>query len=270
MPASVDFRLADKALRLLDKELRSQERKVRLGAAIALSKTASRAREEIQREMGRVFDRPTRYTMNALWAKGATAKGTAPLQASVKIKDAELNNNRNNGIPPVNYLIHQVEGGQRQRKRHESMLQQIGVMPDGWRAVPGEAAKLDRYGNMATGQLIQILSYFQAFRGVGYKSDSTEKTRARLKRAGKRKYGIAYFVAYPGRERTKHLHPGIYMRQYGALGAALRPVLMFVKSASYQPRLDFYGIANRTFDKWIDHELDDAIAFVRKPKGSKR
>lgn len=263
--AGLDLRLATKVAAALEKELRNQERKARLGAAIALTKTAKRAEKAIYKQMASVFDRPTRYTMNALFVKPASAKSTAKeLTASVKIKDAQL---KNNAVPPVNYLIHQVEGGARQAKRFESALAKAGVMPAGFRAVPGKGAQLDQYGNMTGAQIVQILSYFRAFPELGYRANSTDKTRAKLKRGTKRKRGVSYFAAYPGARRTAHLRPGIYMKSYGALGASSPvPVLIFVRSVIYKPRLDFYGIARKTFDMHIDEELDNAIDFLRKPK----
>lgn len=268
--AGLDLKLASRQAQVLEREVARQEKQVRLGAAIALTKTARRAEDAIKAKMVEVFDRPTRYTLNATFVKPASAgtKGSqVDLTASVKIKDAEL---KNQGVVPVNYLIHQIDGGTRQSKRFERALQRIGVLPEGWLVVPGRAADLDQYGNMKPSQIVQILSYFQAFGETGYRANSTADTRAKLQRGGRKRYGIAYFAAIPGRARTAHLQPGIYLRQYGGLGVALRPVVIFVKSARYTPRLDFYGIARRTFDQWIDHELDAAIHFVQQPKPKAR
>lgn len=265
--AAFDMQLANRQLRVLEKEIGKAEKQVRLGAAIALTKTAKRAQDAIRQEMPKVFDRPTRYTLNATYVKparaGTKAGSKTDLTASVKIKDAEL---KNQVVPPVNYLVHQVEGGRRQQKRFEVALQRIGILPAGWLAVPGKGAELDAYGNIKASQIVQILSYFQAFGETGYRANSTEATRAKLKRGGRRRYGRAYFAAIPGRPRSRHLQPGVYLRQYGAFGTALRPVLIFIRKATYSPRLPFYDIARETFDKWIDHELDAAIDFVRQPK----
>lgn len=270
--AGFSAKLGKKAVALLEKELREQERKIKLGGAIALTRTAIRAKSEIEIEMLKVFDRPTRYTMNALYVKPARANMPV-LEAIVKVKDATLKNNRSVPFtPPVNYLIHQIEGGTRQMKGSEILLQSIGVLPKGHVTVPGDAATMDEFGNMSRGQLVQILSYFRAFRtgGVGYTADSTDETRKKLKKATARRRGRSYFVASQKDRRTRHLFPGIYMKEYSAFGTSTpRPVLMFVKKATYQPRLDFYGVAEKTFAKYIDDELDAAIEFVRKPKGAK-
>lgn len=267
--AGFDLRLTKKALAAIDKELRNQERKVRVGAAIALTKTAKRAEKAIYEEMARVFDRPTRYTMNSLYVKPARANSntaTDSLSASVKVKDAEL---KNQGVVPVNYLIHQIEGGKRQSKRFERALNRRKILPDNHVIVPGAAATLDQYGNISPAQIVQILSYFQAFAETGYRANSTEATRAKLKRGTKRKRGRSYFVASKTNPRTKHLYPGIYMKEYSAFGASTpRPVFMFVREATYRKRLDFYGISQKTFDDYIDIELDAAIEFVRQPKRS--
>jgi hypothetical protein len=269
MPGVFDLQLANRQLQALQKELGRAERQTKRAAAIALNNTAFKAKAEIEKNMLTVFDRPTRYTMRATFVERASASGstqgyaTGELRAAVKFKDAELSNR---AVPPVNYLIHQVEGGTRQQKRFEVALQRIGILPQGWRAVPGEGAEIDQNGNMKPSQIIQILSYFQAFGETGYRANSTAKTRARLRKGGKRRYGRAYFAAIPGRQRTLHLQPGIYLRQYGGLGVSLRPVLIFVRAVRYAPRLDFYGIARRTFDKHIANELDRAVEFINKPR----
>lgn len=264
--AGLELRLADKALAALDKELRNQQRKAKLSAAIALTKTAKRAERAIIDEMKRVFDRPTRYTLNALFVKPARAKGTGDtVTAAVKIKDAEL---KNRGTVPVNYLVHQVEGGQRQLKRFERALNIRGILPDGHYAVPGKAATMDQYGNISPGQIVQILSYFGRNPKDGvFAANSTAQTRAKLRKGTKKKRGRSYFVATKANRRTRHLHPGIWMKEYSGLGTSTpRPVLMFVKQTNYKPRLDFYGIAQATFDRYIDEELLAATAFVRQPK----
>ncbi len=85
-----------------------QREQVPFATALALTRTAEDAREEHRRLLPVVFDRPTRYTMNAL---RVTTSNKYTLKASVFFKD-----------PPGrgrHYLMPQVEGGSRPHKRFE-------------------------------------------------------------------------------------------------------------------------------------------------------
>lgn len=247
-------RVGRTSLRVLQKEIEQMEKKVRIAGGIALTKTAKIAQKNMQTEMMRVFDRPTRWTLNATYVRPATKQNNN--EVKIGLKDAEL---KNRGVPPVNHLYAQIHGGTRQQKRHEVALQRIGVLPPGWRIVPGQGAELDRYGNMKSQQIVQIMSYFRSFGEQGYKANSTAQTRKRLQRGTKKKAGRSYFVAYPGRERTKHLQPGIYVVRHSALGSAIKPVMIFVKEARYTPRLQWYKIVNDTFERHLDDEFEKQI-----------
>ncbi len=44
-------------------------------------------------------------------------------------------------------------------------MRQAGVLPGGMFWVPGSAAKMDRYGNISTGQIVQIVSALKGIPG---------------------------------------------------------------------------------------------------------
>lgn len=244
--------------RSLDDLTRKQ---VPFATALALTRTAQDVRKAIKDEFPRVFDRPTPWTMNSLFLKPATKKRQ---EARVWLKDYA-----SKGIPATKYLGPQIFGGARNFKRFEKALQRVGILPPGMIAVPGDAAKLDAYGNMSRGQIIQLLSYFSAHSEVGYLANMSEKRRAALH---KRNEGMEYFVL---RTKWGKLPPGIYQRTKtqvaGKRGprmqSGVKPVLIFVKPADYKKRLPFFEVAERTvlmkLDRNFEMALEQAIASAR-------
>ncbi len=222
--------------------------------AQALTKTAQAGQAAVRQEMGRVFDRPTPYILDSTFIKPATKQS---LEAHVYLKDIA-----GKAIAPSKAIGHQVAGGQRAWKRSEGALRAIGLMGVDENSVPGEAAKRDAYGNMDRGQIIQIIAYFQAFGEVGFKANTTQTRREKLKagRAGKA-YGVRYFLKRdrPGR--------GIYLSERTGFGYTMRPVLMFVRRAQYQRRLDMQrvvqDVARTQFKSWFADAWKQAIESAR-------
>src|SRR5439155_26080975 len=129
----------------------------------------------------------------------------------------------------------QIHGGSRDLKKFERALRSVGALPESHFIVPGAAAKMDAYGNMDRGQIIQILAYFRSFPEAGYRANTTAKGRARLARTTLSRQGFAYFVGAPAGGK---LPLGIWQR-FNLKPSAIRPVMIFVKSVLYSKRLDF-------------------------------
>jgi hypothetical protein len=197
---------------------------VKLAAAKALTFTAIAIRKEERAEMQRVFDRPTPFTLNSLYLKSATPQRLA---ARVFFKDLGH---------PYHYLMPQVYGGGRELKQFEIYLQRRGILPPGEFAVPGEGAKLDQYGNMNRGQLIQILSALQAMPEQGYLANKSARRGARR---NKKTDNIFAGKPHPG------MPTGVWMRTIGGL----KPLVIFVRAPQYRKRFDFFGIAKRVADR---------------------
>ena len=133
----------------------------------------------------------------------------------------------------------------------------VAYMRYGERAVPAAGARLDSYGNMSRGQIVQILSQLKANTVAGFDANATNSRRSKAKRAIEQ-----YFVSEgPGSNRTtfgsrrfgrgtakQHLPRGVWIRRQTAWGTAVRPVLLFVTGVRYTPKLDFFVIAQRTVD----------------------
>lgn len=230
--------------------------------ATALSRTAVEIRDAVKAELPKAFDRPTPYTLNSLFVRPATA---ARLSAETYFKDDRATSNA--GTPPTKYLLPEVEGGPRRNKGFEKALQAAGHLPKGWFAVPGRGAKIDAYGSMSKGQLIQILSQLRItlvagstrnlpipFRAKGKLTKDQAKNNAKVIRA-LRNQGGRFFVVKPGAKGAKQ--PGIYQRDF--YSETITPIVIFVRAITYRRRLDFYGIAERVASVRLPANVERAI-----------
>lgn len=222
------------------------DRRFAAAVATSLSRTAAALKDEYRRRLPEVLDRPTPYTLNSLFVKPARA---ADLSAMVWFKDDRAASQA--GTPATKYLLPQVRGGGRGLKRMERLLQMAGHLPAGYVTVPGQGARLDSYGNMERGQIIQILSQLRITAVSGFTrnlSFNERKKVAALRRAGGR-----FFVLPVGGPAA----PGVYQREL--VGRNITPVLMFVQGAAYSPRFDFDGIGRRFVAQRMPVELRRAI-----------
>lgn len=244
----VELREAMKAL----ENLRNDQ--IPFAIAYSLTQCAKAAQQDVTREIGRVFDRPTPFTLAAVRVKPATKRD---LVAEVKLKDEAFKGN-----PAVRWLIAQVRGGARNRKGFEKLMQRAGVMPGGWYAVPTSNAPLDRYGNVPGSIINRILSQVQASRDVLTRETAASRAR-NTRRAIKRREG-RYFAAVPGNPRTKHLKPGIYERVTFGFGNAIRPVFLFQSTPpSYSKRLPFEDIVQRAVARELVSQFKRGFELAR-------
>ncbi|MBK1719198.1 hypothetical protein CKO27_16380 [Thiocystis violacea] len=210
------------------------------------------------------FDRPKPFVAKNVRVFKATAE---KLSATVGATDwFERGGMQAKGTAWDRLLAPHVYGGQRLQKASERRLQAAGLLPRGWLTVPGQGAKLDRYGNMSGGEIVAILSWVGAMNQ--YAGDNLNKRDRLTKRKNKTEAkGAGYFVARVG--NAQRLAPGIYQRtapfpskSRGApQGRGLKPVLMFVSQARYQTRLDWHGVGQRV----VAQEFPPA--FVRAAEG---
>ncbi len=190
--------------------------------AYALTKTAEEIKEEEIEVMARVFDRPTRFTLNALYVKPATKRD---LQATVAFKDGF------GSVPAWRYLGPQVEGGPRAKKGFERALERAGLLRPEEFCVPARGLPLDSSGNIPGSMITQMLS------GLGANPDPLSNTTKRSKKRNPARG--SYFVL----REVKGAPDGIYRRNGGR---ALQPMLIFVRQPVYRKRFPFYDTA-----KWV-------------------
>ncbi len=206
-----------------------QQREVPFVSAYALTKTAQEIKAAEVELMAQVFDRPTRFTLNALYVRPATKRD---LRAYVEFKEGF------GSIPAWRYLGPQVEGGARAKKSHERALERAGLLRSDEFVVPGKGAKLDAYGNMKGPEITRILAQLGAAEhGAGYQANMT----ARSKKRNVRKAGGRYFVL-----RDRGAPNGVYFRKTGS--RELTPIMIFVRAPHYAKRFPFYDKAREVFD----------------------
>lgn len=263
----------------------------RFAAAIAtgMTRTAAQTRDAVQAEAQRSLDRPTPYTLRQLRYVGATARR---LVAGVGFNIEAFTDERgvvtsyrdvgDGQTPASKYLPPNIGGGQRAQKRMEVALQRAGVLPAGWYAVPGQGAPLNAYGNVNVGLVRQVLSQLRIEPTLGATSalpllsagdrgllgvsassltpamrsarkDALAK-RNRISNAQKRAGG-QFFAVPPGSK--SRLAPGIWLSD--RFSRKVAPIFIFVSSASYRPRFDFYGVARRTADRLAPQLIETAI-----------
>lgn len=221
----------------------------------ALNKTAFDVRDMERYEMEKVFDRPTPYTLNSLYTQ--YARMSRPYAEVIVKKSASI----------YHYIKPEIHGGNRLKKRFEYMLTRIGILGSNELTVPAGGARFDQYGNVSRGQYVEILSQLQAFYLAGSQQNETANSR---KRNIAKHYKARYFVARKGEsrvgggswkngEKIQHLKSGIWARYKTAYGSSIRPVFFFVKSARYQKRYDFYGVAQKTAEKRFPPQYQRAL-----------
>lgn len=236
-------------MEVLTGKLQKLAKQIPYAAKIGINRMTKAIQDEEIKEMKKVFDRPTSWILNGTYLRGAE-KGK--LEGEIGLKDWA----GGGGTPAVKVLWSEIFGGDRRVKRFEKALQAVGALPPGMVVVAGSGAQIDMHGNMKAQQIIQILSYFKAFRETGYRANITEEKRAKLKRGTKKKMGTEYFKI--GTDH-KWLQPGIYQKFHMGHGSAIKPVMIFVDEASYKKRFDFFGVGQRTIARVGNKIMSDAV-----------
>lgn len=240
------IRIAVDADNMLGRTFTELERKNLPFAIVqACNATAVNIRQQWANTAPRVFDNPAPMTRKAAQYRKATKQ---KLYAEIFLRDEA-----DNGTPPAKYLQPQVEGGTRKKKGFEILLQQKGVMPPGMFAVAGQGAQLDQYGNVPARQISQILSQLGAREDKYQNQTDTSASRRRAKR----KRGGEYFTVQKKRGR---LLPGVYERITTAFGSAVRSVFIFTPKATYKPRYNIFGLAQRAWDKLMPFHFNRELA----------
>lgn len=220
-----------------------EARQLPFASALALTRTAKEDVEPaLVSEMRTVFDRPTPWTLNSLRVFPATKQ---KLEARVWMK-----NEADKSIPATKWLAPEIYGGGRNYKRAEVMLRAKGLLPDDKYVVPGAGAKLDRYGNLAKGQITKALSGVGGFGQQGYNANATDSKRSRAKGNARR-----YFVMHD----TNRKPIGIAERT-GRGRAGLAIILAFVSRPSYRAAFDFHRVAEARAKAGLPTQFKRALA----------
>lgn len=228
------------------------ETQIPFALARGLTKIGQRVQDATVSNMPRVFDRPTRFTLNSLKLVRAEKRDENP-RAVVWFKDAAGLTGAPPSLPNLrHYLLPQVYGGGRPLKAMETRLRRAGVLGPGQWALPGRGARLDAYGNMSRGEIVALLSNMGGFGDVGGVKNTTAKRRAQLKAAN-----VEYFAV---QTRRGGLPPGLYKR---AGKKAVVQVLRFIDRApQYRPIFDFYGDADKVATRVADAIMRESMALA--------
>lgn len=236
---SADFKSVQRRLDALGRQMP-------FAASVALNRTAEWVATDERRAMRAQFDRPTPFFLNSLRVVRSTK---AKLQAKVWFKDI------NSVDSASNFVLPHIVGGRRRFKQFEARLRAIGALPDGWFAVPAKGVPLNAYGNLSQGTISLVLNAAGAYTESGFNTIPRAQRKTKLAKQGR-----AIFVAGVG--NPQGLPPGVFERRKTGFGSAIRAILIFVDSATYKKRFDFFGIGKRTAAQRFPQEADRAIALA--------
>lgn len=186
------------------------------------------------------------------------------------------------GVDPQDVLQAQEFGGRRRDKRSEVVLRRSGWLPHGYQTalpkVPFPGSD-DGFGNIKGAFIRSVLSYLQTFEELGHTQNMKKGARERVERGGTKRQleqqgprlGRKYFIAGGraavtwdnkkyrfGAGNTKHLQPGIWASLGGGATRQLRPILIFVRTPSYKPRISMDSIAKQAD---LQNYLDKRVRF---------
>lgn len=222
--------------------------------AKAINDAGFRARRAMQAEFSK-FDRVTPFIHKSPKLVPATAdKLSASIIPTLDARNLPSTGGKV-GVDPQHVLQAQEFGGRRADKRSEVALRDAGILPAGYQtAIPREPypGSDDGRGNLRGAFMQQLISYLQAYSEQGYKANMSKGKIARMRNqqgigniAARKVYkttlGRRYFVSY-GRSRGSHLAPGIWAAK-GTHDVDVRPVLLFVRTPTYTPRISMERIA---------------------------
>lgn len=223
--------------------------------ANAINDVAKKLQYDMRAELRRAFDRTTPYVANSPKRVEATPENlSARVLPTIDARNLPSKGGKI-GVDQQKILQAQEFGGRRRDKRSEAALRRAGILPSGYQtAIPATPfpGSDDGHGNLRGNFLQQLLSYLQAYSEQGYRANMGKKRMARLqnkqgigniatRKVFQTTLGVRYFVSY-GRTRGSHLAPGVWAAK-GTHDVDVRPVLMFVRTPSYTPRISMEQIA---------------------------
>ena len=253
----------------------------RVAYANAINDTGFMVRRAMQAELGK-FDRVTPFIHKSPKLVAATpAKLSARILPTLDSRNLPTTGGKV-GVDPQQVLQAQEFGGRRRDKKSEVVLRRSGWLPAGYQtALPKEPfpGSDDGNGNIKGSFIRSVLSYLQTFEELGYHQNMKKGARERLERGGTKRQlaeqgprmGRKYFIAggraavtwenkkyRAGAGSTKHLQPGIWASLGSGSSRQLRPVLIFVRTPSYQPRISMERIAK---DAGVQDYLDKRVRY---------
>ena len=237
----------------LQKFLAKLPKKLQRATETAIDATGRQAKKDVQDEIRAVFHAPVPRTVNSPFYQPTQ---NHDMKGLIGLKE-----------PPRmgrHYLWPQVEGGARKEKGFERALG-LGKL------LPGTGAKMTGAGNVSPAQIVQMLSVLgKAEQAAGYSANITDRSRKRNKKErdyfilpkkhGKMPPGVYQrFVKKGGRgfgaktkgtfaDQSKAWQQGQRRGRFVSVVRArgIKPIFVTGASGVYTPRLDFYGVVERS------------------------
>jgi hypothetical protein len=219
-----------------------QNEGVRKAAARALNNTAFAARKDLQAILPQVFDRPTRWTLNAPWVEKARPGRAYRLAATVSLQGKFLPSTRESFLAP------HIDSGPRKPKRMEVLLRARGVLGANEYLVPSQFQRLDAYGNVPRSVVQKVLANLQAH------FDPHQRTPIGGARSGKKK--AEYYFTRKG-VRGQRL-TAIWQRFPG--GHAVPAFIVVSSAPKYRKRLPFAKIVKVAIDRVWPVEFERQVS----------
>lgn len=218
----------------LPKDLNKLNKNARFAVAVGITWTGQGIKKHLRATMQKVFDRPTRFTLNSLQLKPAKRDDW---NGKVFFRDFAPK-----GTAAGQYLDANIAGGGRKLKRSERHLRNRGFLDAGMYLVPGKDVKLNAFGNIPKGQVTKALSDVGAQFNPEQNTKNTKKKFFWLPKAGRRLAGI-------------------YFRQ----GRQTKTFMVAVRKPTYRRRLDFDGESQKVADRTLRPNIDRAMKrFVKR------
>lgn len=238
------------------KFLAAAARQMPFAISKGINDTAYAASTAVVNVMKTTLDRPNPYTLKAMRVDRSD-KGN--LVAYVGLRD----DSPSKGTNYRDALGHLFTGGPRKIKKSEGALVRKGQFQGGKGFLGlGSGAPVDSYGNIPRSTIVQLMSYFSAFKENGYKANMTDKNRAKLAKGKKivgpptSPYktinGVVYFMSrgkghFVGQGkgwaggRNQPLAAGIYAKT-GIHGSTVKPIMTAIKQPTYSRLINLPNI----------------------------
>jgi len=238
-------------LKEVQAQLGAMGKQASYAARRALNTTAYAINDRLKKDMAATFKGgATPYTLRAFKVDKATKTALTAVVSLRTDKPA-------GGTDYSQALAHLFTGGSRKYKNIEGWLRGRGLIPRGLTIAPGSGMPLDRYGNMRSTALTELLGV------VG-----TQHRNLRVYRrtgAGKAQKAVGFFVVLPGDKTRKH--PGIYKRIETGTTSAIVPMILYVDPVNYRKFIDIEKLGTevvaKTFQPAFDAELAKAMTNAR-------
>lgn len=237
-----------KGLKAVLANLAGQQKQVAFAASKALNTTAFAINAELKREMDATFKGgATAYTKRAFKVSKSNKHS---LEAAITLRDDAPDA----GMAYSKALQHLFTGGTRDWKKLEGYLRAIGLVPNGYMAVPGFAAPLDARGNMRKAALNEMLGVIRS----SIRNLRVVRRSGGAGKAQKEQKGIGYFVVLPG-AKTK-LHPGIWKRIESGSSSSVAAMIMYVRPGTWRRFIDLEAIGKRVVNQVFEPEFKKEFA----------